>query len=61
MDNKPSELSKPVRIHRDWNRASMCHCGKCDRWEMTIADSDDVQTCASCYDAEWLSEWQDYA
>ncbi|MDP8797509.1 hypothetical protein QZQ15_05795 [Serratia marcescens] len=54
-------MSKPVRIHRDWNRASMCHCGKCDRWEMTIADSDGVQTCASCYDAEWLSEWQDYA
>ncbi len=61
MDNKLSELSKPVRIHRDWNRASMCHCGKCDRWEMTIADADGVQTCASCYDAEWLSEWQDYA
>ncbi|BEN67473.1 hypothetical protein [Serratia marcescens] len=61
MDNKLSELSKPVRTHRDWNRASMCHCGKCDRWEMTIADADGVQTCASCYDAEWLSEWQDYA
>ncbi|EMG3684460.1 hypothetical protein V4251_001839 [Serratia marcescens] len=61
MDNKLSELSKPVRIHRDWNRASMCHCGKCDRWKMTIADADGVQTCASCYDAEWLSEWQNYA
>ena len=58
---KLSELSKPMRIHRDWNSASMCHCGKCDRWEMTIADDDGVQTCASCYDAEWLSEWQDYA
>lgn len=58
---KLSELSKPVRIHRDWNRASMCHCGKCDRWKMTIADADGVQTCASCYDAEWLSEWQNYA
>lgn len=59
--DKMSELSKPVRIHRDWNSASMCHCGKCDRWEMTIADADGVKTCASCYDAEWLSEWQDYA
>ncbi|MGQ6096322.1 hypothetical protein ACUNHJ_10250 [Serratia sp. IR-2025] len=59
--DKFSELSRPVRIHRDWNRASMCHCGKCDRWEMTIADADGVQTCASCYDAEWLSEWQNYA
>lgn len=61
MDNKLSELSKPMRIHRDWNSASMCHCGKCDRWEMTIADADGVQTCASCYEAEWLSEWQNYA
>lgn len=59
--DKFSELSRPVRIHRDWNRASMCHCGKCDRWKMTIADADGVQTCASCYDAEWLSEWQNYA
>ncbi|CUY64175.1 Uncharacterised protein [Serratia marcescens] len=58
---KLSELSRPVRIHRDWNRASMCHCGKCGRWKMTIADADGVQTCASCYDAEWLSEWQNYA
>ncbi|HBL7239252.1 TPA: hypothetical protein LS257_001875 [Serratia liquefaciens] len=61
MDNKLSELSKPVRIHHDWNRASMSHCGRCDQWEMTIADGDGTQTCASCYDAEVLSEWQNYA
>lgn len=61
MDNKLRELSKPVRIHNDWNRASMSHCGRCDEWEMTIADSDGTQTCASCYDAEVLSEWQNYA
>ncbi|QIC87546.1 hypothetical protein F0336_14290 [Serratia liquefaciens] len=59
--NNLSELSKPVRIHHDWNRASMRHCGKCDQWEMTVADADGIQTCASCYDAEWLSEWQNYA
>lgn len=61
MNKKLSELSKPVRIHHDWNRASMSHCGRCDQWEMTIADGDGTQTCASCYDAEVLSEWQNYA
>lgn len=61
MTDKLEALSQPVRIRHDWNSATMAHCGKCDQWEMTIADAEGVQTCASCYDAEWLSEWQGYA
>ncbi|HHL2712316.1 TPA: hypothetical protein ACQ39K_003916 [Yersinia enterocolitica] len=55
-------LSKePERIHHDWDAAVVAHCDFCSHSEMTVPHADGGKICASCCDAEALSNWQSYA
>ncbi|EKN3570343.1 hypothetical protein ACVT81_000540 [Yersinia enterocolitica] len=55
-------LSKePVRIRRDWDVAIVAPCDFCSHSKMTVPHADGGKICASCCDAEFLSNWQSYA
>ncbi|HHY1424307.1 hypothetical protein AB8884_03000 [Yersinia enterocolitica] len=53
---------EPVRIRRDWDSAVIAECDFCSHSGWTVAHSDSgKKICASCCDAEALSNWQSYA
>ncbi|OVZ87177.1 hypothetical protein CBW54_10475 [Yersinia kristensenii] len=55
-------LSKePVRIRHNWDAAVVAICDFCSHSEMTLPHLDGGKICASCCDAETLSQWQSYA